>query len=259
MQVAENVTYEQYAAVTVRLPDLPGVQATRGFSRFYPDGPAVAHLVGYVGAATAKEYEAEDKNPLLIIPGVKIGKEGLEKTLEQYLRGTPGGQRVEVTARGKLVQELDPKPDRSGQTVQLTIDQGLQEYAARRMGDQSGALVAMDVTTGDLLAFVSMPAFDPNSFSDGIGRTEWKMLSEDDHIPLAEQGRARALPVGIDDQAGHGAGVPEAGDRSQATRPLPGRLPDRQSLFPLRRGRMDRWTCTRRSNAAATPISGRWA
>jgi penicillin-binding protein 2 len=196
VQIAENVTYEQYASVTVRLPDLPGVQATRGFSRFYPDGPAVAHLVGYVGSANAKEYEAEQKNPLLLIPGVKIGKQGLEKTLEPYLRGTPGGQRVEVTARGKLVKELDPKPDRSGQTVQLTIDQGLQQYAARRMGDQSGALVAMDVANGDMLAFVSMPAFDPNSFSEGIGQTEWKMLSENDHIPLLNKVAQGLYPSG---------------------------------------------------------------
>jgi penicillin-binding protein 2 len=196
VSVAENVTYDQYAAVTVRLPDLPGVQATRGFSRYYPDGPAVAHLLGYVGAANAKEYEAENKNPLLIIPGFKIGKQGLEKSLEHYLRGTPGGQRIEVTARGKLVKELDPKPDRSGQTVQLTIDQGLQQYAARRMGDQSGALVAMDVASGDMLAFVSMPAFDPNSFSEGIGRTEWKMLSEDDHIPLLNKVAQGLYPSG---------------------------------------------------------------
>ncbi|MES2119025.1 MAG: penicillin-binding protein 2 [Pseudomonadota bacterium] len=196
VQVAENVTYEQYAAVTVRLPDLPGVQATRGFSRFYPDGPAVAHLLGYVGSANAKEYEAEKKNPLLLIPGVKIGKQGLEKTLEQHLRGTPGGQRVEVTARGKLVKELEPKPDRSGHTVQLTIDQGLQQYAARRMGDESGALVAMDVQTGDMLAFVSMPAFDPNSFSEGIGQTEWKMLSQNDHIPLLNKVAQGLYPSG---------------------------------------------------------------
>ena len=196
VQVAENVTYDQYAAVTVRLPDLPGVQATRGFSRYYPDGPAIAHLLGYVGSANAKEYEAENKNPLLLIPGVKIGKQGLEKTLEPYLRGTPGGQRVEVTAGGKLVKELDPKPDRSGQTVQLTIDQGLQQYAARRMGDQSGALVAMDVASGDILAFVSMPAFDPNSFSEGIGRTEWKSLSADDHIPLLNKVAQGLYPSG---------------------------------------------------------------
>jgi penicillin-binding protein 2 len=196
VQVAEDVAYEGYAAVTLRLPELPGVQATRGFSRFYPDGPAVAHLVGYVGAASPQEYEAEDKNPLLITPGFKVGKQGLEKTLEPYLRGTPGGQRVEVTARGRLIKELDPKPDRSGQTVQLTIDAGLQDYAARRMGPESGALVAMDCLTGDMLAFVSMPAFDPNSFSQGIGRTEWKMLSENDHLPLLNKVAQGLYPSG---------------------------------------------------------------
>ena len=84
--VAENIPYEQYAAVTLRLPELPGVNASRGFSRFYPEGAAVGHLIGYVGAASAKEYEKEP-NPLLITPGFKIGKEGLEKILEQRLRG----------------------------------------------------------------------------------------------------------------------------------------------------------------------------
>ncbi len=196
VSVADNVSYEKYAAVTVRLPDLPGVQATRGFSRYYPDGPAVAHLLGYVGTANAKEYESENKNPLLIIPGFKIGKQGLEKMLEPNLRGVPGGQRVEVTARGKLVKELDPKPDRSGQTVQLTIDQGLQQFAARRMGDQSGALVAIEVASGDMLAFVSMPAFDPNSFSEGIGSTEWKALSANDHIPLLNKVAQGLYPSG---------------------------------------------------------------
>ena len=70
-------------------PDLPGVAATRGFTRYYPDGPAVAHLVGYVGAASAKEYEAENKNPLLLVPGVKIGKDGLEKTFENIFAASP--------------------------------------------------------------------------------------------------------------------------------------------------------------------------
>ncbi len=195
VQVAENVSYEGYAAVTVRLPDLPGVQATRGFSRYYPDGPAVAHLVGYVGTPSAEEYDKE-KDPLLLTPGFKIGKQGLEKVLEPKLRGIPGGQRIEVTAAGRLVKDLDPKPDRSGQTVQLTIDAGLQQYAARRMGDQSGALVALDLESGDILAFVSMPAFDPNSFSQGIGRTEWRMLSEDDHIPLLNKVAQGLYPSG---------------------------------------------------------------
>ena len=195
VQVAENVPYDQYAAVTVRLPEMPGVQPTRGFSRYYPTGPAVGHLVGYVGTASAKDYEKE-RNPLLVTPGFKIGKEGLEKTLEQKLRGQPGGQRVELTARGKLVQELTPKPDRSGETVQLSIDAGLQEYAARRLGEESGSCTVIDCLTGDILCMASMPAYDPNSFSDGIGSTEWQMLSQDERRPLNNKTLSALYPPG---------------------------------------------------------------
>jgi penicillin-binding protein 2 len=196
VSVADNVSYDQYAAITVRIPELPGIAASRGFTRFYPAGSAVGQLVGYVGAASVDEYEKENKNPLLLIPGVKIGKEGLEKTLEPQLRGEPGGQRVEVTARGKLVKELDPKPDRSGGTVQLTIDSNLHEYAARRIGDQSGSVVVIDVTTGDILAMPSMPSFNPNNFSDGISTNEWKMLSQDDHLPLVDKALESLYPSG---------------------------------------------------------------
>ena len=196
VSVADNVPYEQYAAITVRLPELPGVAASRGFTRFYPAGSAVGQLVGYVGAASAREYEKEGKNPLLLIPGVKIGKEGLEQTLESTLRGEPGGQRVEVTARGKLVQELEPKPDRSGGTVQLTIDADLHEYAARRIGDQSCSVVVLDVRNGDILAMPSMPSFNPNNFSDGISKNEWKMLSGDDHLPLVDKALESLYPSG---------------------------------------------------------------
>ncbi|MEO5772572.1 MAG: penicillin-binding protein 2 [Sphingomicrobium sp.] len=196
VSVADNIPYDQYAAITVRLPELAGVSASRGFSRYYPAGSAVGQLVGYVGAANATEYEKENKNPLLLIPGVKIGKEGIEKAMETTLRGQPGGQRVEVTARGKLVKELDPKPDRSGGTVQLTIDADLHTYAARRLGDQSGSVVVIDVATGDILAMPSMPSFDPNQFSDGISTNEWKMLSNDDHLPLVDKTTESLYPSG---------------------------------------------------------------
>ncbi|WP_109806797.1 penicillin-binding protein 2 [Sphingosinithalassobacter portus] len=183
VQVAENLNWEQFAAVGVRQPNLPGVAPARGFARNYPLGEAVGHLVGYVGSASREQY-LEEKDPLLITPGFKLGKDGLEKSLEDRLRGTPGAKRVEVTARGKLVRELATRPDRPGQTVKLTIDSGLQEYTARRMADNSGSAVVLDVETGDVLSFVSMPAYDPNSFSDGISQTEWKMLSDNDHVPL---------------------------------------------------------------------------
>jgi penicillin-binding protein 2 len=194
--VAENLPFDKYAAVTVRLTELPGVAPLRSFSRFYPDGAAVAHLVGYVGTPNRKEYEAEDKNPLLITPGFKVGKEGLEKTMEQRLRGKPGAQRLEVTARGALIRELSTLPDVSGQPLSLTIDAGLQTFAARRLGEESGSVVVLDCLTGDILALASMPAYDPNSFTDGISQNEWKMLAQDERHPLINKALNGLYPPG---------------------------------------------------------------
>jgi penicillin-binding protein 2 len=216
VQVAENLDWERFAAVSVRLPELPGVAPTRGFSRSYPAGAAVAHLTGYVGAASAEQFK-QTHDPLMVTPGFKLGKDGLEKTLEKQLRGVAGQKRVEVTARGKLVAELATKPDVPGANARLTIDAGLQEYAARRIGTQSGSAVVIDVATGEMLAMVSMPAYDPNNFSDGISHLEWKMLSDNDHVPLMNKVLQGLYPPGstvkpMNGLALLGAGVP-ASDR----------------------------------------------
>ncbi|MDB5703794.1 MAG: penicillin-binding protein 2 [Sphingomonas bacterium] len=195
VQVAENLDLEKFAAVSVRLPELPGVAPSRGFARSYPAGAAVAHLTGYVGAASAEQYQ-KTKDPLMVTPGFKLGKDGLEKTLEKELRGNPGAKRVEVTARGKLVQELATRPDTPGKNARLTIDAGLQEYASRRLGTNSGSAVVLDCQTGEMLAMVSMPAYDPNIFSDGISHLEWKMLSDDDHVPLMNKVLQGLYPPG---------------------------------------------------------------
>ena len=195
VEVASGLTWNSFAAVSVRLPDLPGVITQRGFSRFYPTGPSIAHLVGYVGSASAKDYE-RDHNPLFVTPGFKFGKDGLEKHYEPVLRGVPGARRVEVTASGKIVRDLDTREDVPGQTLKLTIDGTLQDFAARRIGLESGAVVVVDCLTGGILALASMPAFDPNSFVDGIGRIEWKMLNEDDHIPLLNKAVRGLYPPG---------------------------------------------------------------
>lgn len=195
VQVAAGLGYDQYAAVSVRLPDLPGVAPARGYSRAYPDGAAVGHLVGYVGTASAKDYE-KSKNPLFITPGFKMGKDGIEKMLDETMRGKPGAKRTEVTARGKLVRDLATRPDTPGSTVKLTIDAGLQAYAARRIGTQSGSCVVIDCQTGDILALASMPCYDPNSFSDGISHAEWGMLSGDERIPLMNKSMQGLYPPG---------------------------------------------------------------
>ena len=193
--VASGLGYETFAAVSVRLPELPGVMPQRGYSRYYPTGPSVGHLIGYVGAASREEYELEPV-PLLVTPGFKMGKDGIEKQFEQELRGEPGARRVEVTARGRIVRDLETRDDVQGQSIKLTIDGPLQDYAARRLGLESGSVVVMDCLTGDVLCMSSMPSFDPNSFSDGIGRVEYQMLSENERVPLRNKVLKGLYPPG---------------------------------------------------------------
>ena len=109
VEVASGLAYEQFAALSVRLPDMQGVVPQRGFSRFYPTASSVGHLIGYVGPANSEEYAEADRNPLLVTPGYKIGKDGLEKQFEQTLRGIPGARRVEVTVGGRIAGHLETR------------------------------------------------------------------------------------------------------------------------------------------------------
>ncbi|SCW91969.1 penicillin-binding protein 2 [Sphingobium faniae] len=236
VQVADKLTYDQYAAVSVRLPDLPGVAPSQGFSRYYPAGASVGHLLGYVGAASAKEYE-ERKNPLLITPGFKIGKDGLERAFDTELTGKPGAKRVEVTARGKIVRELTTRPDMPGNTIRLTIDAGLQEYAGRRIATQSGSVVILDCHNGDVLAMASMPSFDPNSFSDGISHLEWEMLSKDDHVPLRNKTLQGLYPPGSTIKPMVALALLEAGVHQSETVNCPGAIRVGNTLFHCHRRR----------------------
>ncbi|MEQ1497015.1 MAG: penicillin-binding protein 2, partial [Novosphingobium sp.] len=195
IEVLAGLDSKIYDRVLVRLPDMPGVVAKQAYTRWYPTGPSVAHLIGYVGPATAKDT-AKNKDPLLLTPGFKLGKDGLEKHYEDLLRGQPGAQRVEVTASGKFVRDLEHRDDVPGKPIRLTIDGNLQDYASRRIGLESAAVVVVDCNDGGILALTSMPAFDPNAFAGGIGRLQWKMLNEDDHIPLLNKALRGLYPPG---------------------------------------------------------------
>ncbi|MDG6079570.1 penicillin-binding protein 2 [Erythrobacter litoralis] len=216
VEVATGLNYDQFAAISVRLPDLPGVVPQRGFSRFYPTGPSVGHLIGYVGPASAEEYE-KDPDPLLITPGYKIGKDALENQFEKELQGKPGARRVEVTASGRIVRDLDTREDVQGNPVRLTIDGPLQDYAARRIGLESGSCVVMDCESGDILCMSSMPSFDPNSFSAGIGRVEYSMLRDDERVPLRNKVLKGLYPPGSTVKPMHCMAFLDAGVKPEDT------------------------------------------
>ena len=193
--VRQNLGWPEFSACNVRLAALPGVTPVQSFSRFYPEGERFAHLVGYVGAPTPEQYR-EEKSPLLIYPGFRIGKDGVERYADKRLRGTAGASRVEVTARGELVRELGTRADTPGDTLELTIDRDLQSYAARRLGDNSGSVIVIDCVTGDVLCMSSMPAYDPNVFSRRVPASLWNALQKDDHVPLLNKSAMGLYPPG---------------------------------------------------------------
>lgn len=193
--VRQNLSWPEFSACNVRLATLPGVTPVQSFSRFYPEADRFAHLIGYVGAPTPEQYR-EEKNPLLIYPGFRIGKDGIERFADKQLRGTAGSSRVEITARGELVRELGTRPDAPGDTLKLTIDRDLQSYAARRLGDNSASVIVMDCITGDILCMVSMPAYDPNIFSRRVPSKLWNALQKDDHTPLLNKSAMGLYPPG---------------------------------------------------------------
>jgi penicillin-binding protein 2 len=193
--VRSGLSWEEFSACNVRLATVPGLTAVRSFSRHYPEADYCAHLIGHVGAPTPEQYRAE-KDPLLIYPGFRIGKDGIERHEDRRLRGKAGAARVEVTARGELVRELGTRPDAPGDTLRLTIDRDLQNYAARRLGDNSASVIVIDCVTGDVLCMVSMPAYDPNIFSKRVPASLWRALQEDDHTPLLNKSAMGLYPPG---------------------------------------------------------------
>jgi len=192
--VAENLTWDQFAQININEPDLPGVQPDVGETRFYPYTAELAHLVGYVGAVS--EQEMDRKVPLLTLPGFRIGKNGIEKAYDERLRGQAGSRHVEVNAFGRVIRELAKDPGKPGEEIVLTVDMDVQEFAWNTLKDESASAVVMDIHSGDVLAFVSAPAFDPNEFAKGMSQTLWKSLLENPYKPLLNKAIAGLYPPG---------------------------------------------------------------
>lgn len=191
--VFENLSWEEFAKINVRSPDLPGVQPDSGQTRDYPHGSVFSHVVGYVGAVTEEDLTGD---PLLQLPGFKIGRAGVERKRDIPLRGRPGNSRVEVNAVGRVVRELAREDGVAGQSQILAIDTEVQKTAMQRLGGESGAVVVMDIHRGDVLALASAPGFDPNEFNVGLTQDRWNTLSKDPYHPLINKAIAGQYPPG---------------------------------------------------------------
>lgn len=193
--IVENLSWEEFARINMHLPYLPGVQTDVGETRSYPYGAEMSHVLGYVAAASQKDQE-KDSDQLLTQPGFRVGKRGIEKEYDSEMRGSAGKSQVEVNAYGRVIRELDAKPATPGKDVWLTLDCQLQRFAEERLAEESAACVVMDVMTGDVLALVSTPGFDPNQFNVGITNNVWQQLLHDDHKPLINKVLSGAYPPG---------------------------------------------------------------
>ena len=180
--IRENLTWEQMAAIQLNAPDLPGIIIDEGLSRFYPFKEASAHLLGYVGAVS--EEEIASGNALLKLPGFRVGKSGIELEYNTALCGKEGAQRVEVNAVGRVIREIERDEGVPGTTLPLTIDMRIQKIAYEKMKNESGSAVLLDIYTGEILALVSTPSFDPNKFNRGLSIEEWKKISTNERNAL---------------------------------------------------------------------------
>jgi penicillin-binding protein 2 len=195
--VAERLSWDDFSKVAVNAPALPGVVPEVGQSRRYPLDTDFAHVVGYVGPVSEKDLEAlQTPEPLLKIPKFQIGKIGVEKWMEDTLRGEAGTKRIEVNSAGRVMRELEREEGDPGLDIRLTIDADVQNFAQARLGEESAAVVVIDVTNGDVLCIASSPSFDPNLFVRGISHTDYNALTENDHRPLANKSVSGAYPPG---------------------------------------------------------------
>jgi penicillin-binding protein 2 len=179
--VREFLEWEDVARLEVNAPDLPGVTIDVGERRFYPNGFAAAHILGYVGAPRREDLTGD---PLLELPGFRIGRSGIERAFDKPLRGSAGASQLEVNAVGRVIRELDRQEGDSGRDVVLTMDMELQRTSMRRLGEESGAIVVMDVETGGVIVQASTPSFDPNAFTEGLSNAQWRSLADNERAPL---------------------------------------------------------------------------
>jgi len=194
VMVAENLTWDEFSRVNVLSPDLPGIQLDVGETRDYPFGETLAHVIGYVAAVSEQDL---DDDPLLELPGFRIGKNGIEKTYDAALRGKAGDSRVEVNAYGRVIRELARNDGQAGNDLVLTIDSELQKFSTQRLAEEeSAAAVVLDAHSGDVLAMVSTPSFDPNAFNVGVTADYWRSLSTNPRHPLTNKAIAGTYPPG---------------------------------------------------------------
>ena len=187
------LSWNEMARIEVAAPDLPGVLIDVGSTRLYPQGSLLAHVIGYV-APPAEADLAQD--PLLALPGMRVGRAGLEQAHDGVLRGKAGSVQMAVNASGRVMAEIDRHEGVQGGEIGLTIDLALQQAVLGHLDGQSASAVVMNCRNGEVLAMVSNPSFDPALFDSGVSQAQWSEWAGDPRTPLLDKAAAGLYPPG---------------------------------------------------------------
>ena len=195
--IAENLSWNNFLKVLVNLPSLPGIIPEIDFKRYYTHKEILAHTLGYVGAISPKDLKELSKNdPIMQIENFMIGKVGIEKGLDKYLRGQVGLGKYEVNASGKIIRKLGEESSSPGKDLHLTLDSNLQKFSMLRIKEYSASVVVIDLKHGGIICMASNPSFDPNKFVEGISQKDWDILLESKNQPLANKAISGNYPPG---------------------------------------------------------------
>ena len=196
--IRTRLTDEEVARFTAQRYRFPGVELRARLFRDYPLGLTGSHMLGYIGRISQRDLERIEKldDPAAYAGTEHIGKLGIEQSYEGDLHGTTGVEEVEITAGGRAVRTLKRTPSMPGNNLTLSVDIELQRVVEQAFGDRRGALIAIEPKSGDVLAFVSMPNFDPNLFVDGIDPKNWDELNNDPDKPLLNRALRGTYPIG---------------------------------------------------------------
>ena len=185
--VSKNLTWEQFSKVNHYLYDLVGAKPVISVSRNYPYDESYTHVLGYVSEASENDILNNQSIKDNLVPGLKVGKTGLEKSFENQLIGTNGIQRYEVNAYGKRINQVDQIDGLKGNTIKLTLDTEIQKKSAELLRGMAGSINVMDIYTGDIIAMQSSPSFNPNLFIFGISQDDWQLIRNNPLKPLVNK------------------------------------------------------------------------
>ena len=185
--VSDNLSWQKFSKINNHLYDLNGVKPVISISRNYPYKENFTHLIGYVSQANQTDIETTEAIKKNFVPGLKVGKIGLEKSFEDKLIGSNDIERYEVNAYGRRISQLEFQKGERGKNLRLTIDTEVQKLANELLKDQAGSICVMDIYTGDIIAMHSSPSFDPNLFVFGISQDDWQLIRNDPMKPLVNK------------------------------------------------------------------------